>query len=627
MTLVSARNLHKAFGDQVILRDTSFMVRRGDHIALVGRNGVGKTTLLDLIAGLASPDAGEVVRAGQCVVDYMAQEKAADPTLTLREFVTLARPRLAAVRDELSAMERHLHDHPGDMAAVRRMGDLQTEFERLGGFSFDSEMAAVVTGLGFSESRLDEPLSSFSGGERNRAALARVLLGEGSLLLLDEPTNHLDIEGTEWLEEYLRNVDKACILVSHDRAFLDAVAGEVWELEDGRLERYQGGFQRYLAEREHRRQVHEHRYRHQQQEIARIEEFIRRNIAGQKTRQAQSRLKLLSRIERLPPPRRDDGSLQIDLQSAGRSFAHVLAVKGVTLAYGDRTILEDVDFDLYRGDRMGLVGRNGCGKSTLLRSLIGELEPVCGSIRLGNRVTVGYFDQELSDLPTEGTMLQALWEVDPAAEVEVIRSRAARFGFVGEDVLKSVRALSGGEKTKLCLARLVSRPVNLLILDEPTNHLDLPAREALEQALTEYDGTLLVVSHDRFFLDRVVNRIAWIHEGRLSVYPGTWSDVRSRIVAAPAPPAGTERRDDASYRRFKEQSRLRGRRKKQLQAARERLESLEAELKRVEDELAGGIPADDWERLHQAEDRKRRLEDEILRLYEQVERLEQDADR
>lgn len=622
MTVLTAENLCKKFRDQIVLEQVSFTLRSGERIALVGKNGIGKTTLLEIITGKQSVDSGTVTRAKECRIDYIEQEKSEYLDMTVFDFVADARADLVRMRREIAQIEHYLEENPTSSAELVRLGDLQHDYERLDGFGLDAKVTAILEGLGFTRERFSERLRNFSGGERNRAGLARLLAGQGNLLLLDEPTNHLDIESTAWLEEYLGALDKTVVIVSHDRAFLSATTDQIWELTSGRLEKYHGGIERYLVERKARHEQAEHWYRHQQEEIKRIEEFIRRNMAGQKTKQAQSKLKYLGRIKRLPPPRTSDSGPSISVQSSGRSHVHVLTVQNVSLAYHDEPVLEDVDLDLYRGDKVGLIGRNGSGKSTLLKALIGELAPAAGSIRLGNNVDVAYFDQDLSDLVDDATVLDNFWTVDPLAEVGTVRSALARFGFTGEDVFKKVAALSGGEKTKLCLARLLYHPANLIIMDEPTNHLDMHSREALETALQEYDGSCLIVSHDRYFLDQVVNRIAHIRQGRVRVYEGNYSRFVEKTAVAPPAPRVKNEKQKQDFLEFKEKSRRRSRHKKAVDATRARIGASEDELSRLESELAVGERADDWEHLHKLTERVRQLENEILDLYAELERLE-----
>jgi ATP-binding cassette subfamily F protein 3 len=622
MTLLAAENISKRFFDQIILADVSFTISTDSRIGLVGKNGVGKTTLLEILAGKQEIDAGLINRAKSCRMDYVEQEKAEYLHFTLFDFVAGAREDILRMRRDITRLEKHLQDDPHDEESLMRLGALQHSFEAEGGFYYENELEVIISGLGFEESRYRDRLCDFSGGEKNRAGLARLLAGNGNLLLLDEPTNHLDIESTRWLEEYLQKLGKAFIVVSHDRAFLTATVDTVWEMNRGSVDMYAGGYERYLEGREERRRLTEHYYKHQQEEIHRIEDFIRRNIAGQKTKQAQSKLKYLSRIKRLPPPVGDGKGPMISVESSGRSFNHVLSVENVSFGYGETAVVSDVTFDIYRGDRFGLIGRNGSGKSTILKSLIGELDPVSGSVRLGNNVDVAYFDQDLSDLNEDGTVLENVWEKDPTAEVGRMRSFLARFGFIGEDALKRVDALSGGEKTKLCLARLLYRPANFVIFDEPTNHLDVYAREALENALLEFSGSCLIVSHDRYFLDRVVDRIIHISEGRVRVYDGNYSYFLERTT--PPEPArkvkAVERIQE--YEAFKERSRRRSYHKKALQSTRSKIADLERELERLEQDIRSTIPRDDWEQLQQASERKKDVENRVLELYSRLEELE-----
>ncbi|UCC43637.1 MAG: ABC-F family ATP-binding cassette domain-containing protein [Candidatus Zixiibacteriota bacterium] len=623
MTLLAAENISKKFADQVILDGVSFTVTQDDRIALVGKNGIGKTTLLEILAGKQRTDSGRINLSRKCHIDYVEQEKTEFLDLSLFEFVADARHDLLSMRTRIMELEEALEHDPHDNTSLSRLGELQLRFEQEGGFDFENEISIILQGLGFESERYSERMRNFSGGEKNRAGLARILAGKGSLLLLDEPTNHLDIESTVWLEEYLVKLGKACLIVSHDRAFLSAAVSEVWELADGKLDTYAGGFEKYLRERIDRRKLAEHHYRHQQEEIKRMEEFIRRNMAGQKTKQAQSRLKYLNRLKRLEPPKKDTAGPSIAMQSSGRSWLNVLKVESVALAYGARTIIQDASFDLYRGDKVGLIGRNGSGKSTLLKALIGELEPVEGSIALGNNVEVAYFDQELSDLNENSPVLDSFWRVDPSAEVGKMRSFLGRFGFTGDDVLKSVAALSGGEKTKLCLASLLYHPANLVIMDEPTNHLDMNAREALETALLEYDGSCLVVSHDRYFLQRVADRIISLENGQACVFEGRYDEFKERTLAEQPPPEAKDPQARKAYLEFREQSRERARHQRRIQLTKQKITEMENELERLEADLAHGIPRDNWEELQAASEKKKAAEASILKLYARLEELEQ----
>ncbi|MEW6412472.1 MAG: ABC-F family ATP-binding cassette domain-containing protein [Candidatus Zixiibacteriota bacterium] len=623
MTLLAAEKLSKRFNDQVIFDDVSFTVKTGDRIGLVGKNGSGKTTLFDLLVGYQQCDSGTINKSRRCLIDYAEQDKTELLQHSLFDYVASARQDLLDLRRKIAHLEEHLASRPSDQSTLAELGHLQNRYEHEGGFGFENEIKTILLGLSFPVERHKDLLVNFSGGEKNRAGLARILAGKGNLLLLDEPTNHLDIESTLWLEDYLTKTDKAYIVVSHDRAFLQNTVQAVWEIQSAKIDTYVGTFEKYLSERAERRRLHEHRYRHQQEEILRLEDYVRRNMAGQKTKQAQSKLKYLQRIKRLPPPKTDGRGPTIRVQSSGRSYAHVLAVDDVAVGYGDTTVVTNVSFDLYRGDRVGLIGANGSGKTTLLKTLIGELGPIQGDIKLGNNVDVAYFDQELTDLDPDRTVLENLWEVDPTAEMGTIRSFLGRFGFTGDDSLKKVAMLSGGEKTKLSLARLLYHPANFIIFDEPTNHLDIVSREVLEEALGAYDGSLLIVSHDRYFLDKVVNKIIYVRNGSISIYSGNYSFFREKTerMAAEAAP-DRKPKSKQSYFEFKEKSRQRSRLKKDIQSTRSKIADLEKEVAALTEAIDHGIPRSDWEKLAESTERKNALEDEILRLYHKLDELE-----
>lgn len=625
MSLLAGESLSKAFNDQVILDDVSFTIRVDDRIGLVGRNGIGKTTLFELLAGKAELDGGSITRAKSCRIEYIEQEQTDYYDSSLFDFVAAARPELHEMRRRIGDIETQLSYSPDDEKALEDLGALQQVFEVEGGFGFEDEIKRILLGLGFASDRFSDPLRHFSGGEKNRAALARVLAGKGTLLLLDEPTNHLDIDSTIWLENYLSGLDKAYIIVSHDRSFLTSTVKTVWEMSFGKIDTYSGGFEKYLVDRDERRRLHEHRYRHQQEEIKRLEDYVRRNMAGQKSKQAKSKLKHLGRIKRIAKPKEEVGGASINVKLSGRSFEHVLSLDSVSLGYNGQPVVRNVNFDIYRGDKVALIGRNGSGKSTILKALIGEIEPQDGEIRLGNNVDVAYFDQELSDLEDSQTVIDSLWEKDTGAEAGTIRSALGRFGFSGEDSFKRVSTLSGGEKTKLSLARLLYHPANFIIFDEPTNHLDIDSREALEDALRSFDGSFLIVSHDRHFLDAVVGRTLWLHDGMVRSFDGNYSYFREKLEeqGAERPQSQKPEKDKSEYHSFKERSKARARLKKQIESTREQLRQHEAELSKLIEDIDTGIPRNDWEKLQDATNRKNQVEDEILNLYATLEELEQ----
>lgn len=623
MTLLSAEKLSKKFNDQIIFENSSFTLQSNERIGLVGKNGSGKTTLFDILTGRQMPDAGTVNKSKACKIDYAEQEKDDYLDLTLFDYVASARQDLLDMRFKITQLEEQLVRTPNDKKAVEQLGDLHAKYEHEGGFLFETEIKTILAGLAFESDRFQDRIANFSGGEKNRASLARVLAGNGNLLLLDEPTNHLDIESTKWLEEYLGKTEKAFIVVSHDRKFLENTVNKVWEILNGRIDFYVGNFEKYLTERAERKRLHEHKYKHQQERIAQLEDFVRRNMAGQKTKQAQSKLKYLARIKRLPPPESDGSGPTIRMESSGRSYAHILEAKDMTVGYGDTEIVSDISFDIYRGDKVGVIGSNGSGKSTLLKTLIGELSPITGDLQLGNNVTVAYFDQELSDLDMEKSVLENIWELDPMVEVGVMRSFLGRFGFTGEDALKIVSTLSGGEKTKLSLARLLYHPANFIIFDEPTNHLDLSSREALEEALNSYEGSCLIVSHDRYFLDKVATKIFHVRNACLSIYEGNYSyfEEKQQKYVEQQPVYKKESKSKQSYLEFKEKSKKASKLKKEILSTESKIKDHEKQLEEVVDQINNKIPKNDWEKLEEATNLKSELENSILDLYEKLEEL------
>lgn len=622
MSLLSVENLSKKYNKQILFDNLSFTILPGDKIGLVGKNGSGKTTLFDIISKLNEADSGIVNQSRQCLINYTEQEKLEYLDFTLFEYIASARDDLLLMRKKIVELEEELSRTPDDPRALEQLGQHQIEYEHAGGFNFETEIKTILTGLGFEDHRYTDRMANFSGGEKNRAALAKILAGNGNLLLLDEPTNHLDIVSTQWLEEYLAKTDKSFIVVSHDRMFLNNTVNKVWEIIGGKVEFYVGTFEKYLFERSERKRLHAHHYRHQQDRIKQLEDFIRRHMAGQKTKQAQSKQKYLNRLKKIPPPKSDGSGPMIEVKSSGRSYAHVLEVANVTTGYGDTPVVYDLKFDIYRGDKIGLIGENGSGKSTILKSLIGELDPIEGEIRIGNNVDVSYFDQELSDLNMDNTVLENLWEIDPNVEVGVIRSFLGRFGFSGDDAIKKVSTLSGGEKTKLSLARLLYFPSNLIIFDEPTNHLDIVSREALEQALNNYDGSLLIVSHDRYFLDKVVDKIFYLKNGRIQIFNGNYSYFKEKILDYQPTIVTKDTKSKQSYMEFKEKSKQRTKLKKEIEKTKETIAELEKEVIALAEALNGQIPADDWEQLQKITEKKHQTEEEILELYLKLEELE-----
>ena len=515
--LVRFNDVSKSFGPFQVLRNVTFDLRSGQKTGLIGPNGSGKTTLLGLIESPDDAQSGTVARTSGLRIGHLEQI----PNLGTRTvFEAGVEPfaKLEQTERRIAELEDSITRRPDDVEMLNEYSELQHEFEFRGGYSFRARTEAALFGVGFSRQHLDRPVQSLSGGERNRLALARLLLADVDLLLLDEPTNHLDIRAIEWLEHFLRDTDKALIVVSHDRFFLDRVVNQILELDQGRVSNYPGNYSAYLVQRQERHAVAEKQWQRQQEWIERTEGFIRKNLAGQKTRQAQSRRNQLDRLERVERPAGNNPEVRFRFSTSVRTGRHVVTTHDLAIGYPGVRVADNLNLSVERGERWAFLGPNGSGKTTLLRSCIGRLPPVAGDLIWDERVEVGYYDQHLQDLDGSATVFEELRGVDSRATDGDLRSFLAQFLFRGEDVFKSVGSLSGGEKSRLTLAKIIYEAPPLLALDEPTNHLDIPAREALEEALLEYPGTILFVTHDRRLVERIATHILYIGDGGVRTF-------------------------------------------------------------------------------------------------------------
>ena len=520
-------DVFKSYGVQDVLRGTSLQINPGEHVGLVGRNGAGKSTIFRLVRAEESPDKGEVVKARGMRLGLLDQHVHFEPGSTVHESALAAFGHLQQIEHEMHELEHAMAEAGADLEKIlERYSDLQQQFEHEGGFEYAAKAEAILLGLGFDKETWTLGTSMLSGGQQNRLGLARLLLAAPDVLLLDEPTNHLDVHAVEWLEEFLQSYQSAYVIISHDRYFLDQACRRIVELENGKASSYTGNYSDYLIEREERREAQQRAYDNQQQLIAKTEEFIRRNIAGQKTKQAKSRRKMLEKLERIDAVRSEQSSGDFRLQAIERTGNHVLTVTDLVIGYPDKTLAGKISFILRRGECLGIIGPNGSGKTTFLRTILNKLEPLAGGVRWGTKVQIGYYAQQLEDLDDRNEIIMELRRVAPSsATAGELRSFLAKFLFTGDDVYKHVRDLSGGEKGRLALAKLIYSRVNVLVLDEPTNHLDIPSREALEEALSAYEGTIVTISHDRYFLDRVATQILSLDGmGHAEHYDGDYTE-------------------------------------------------------------------------------------------------------
>ena len=613
MTLLRASNITKTFAGVPVLQDVSWQIEAGRKIGLVGANGSGKSTLLNLLSGVVSADRGTIEMARQVRFGYLTQEMTAEGDRTLYDEVCEAFRPLLDMQAEMTCLETRMAQQQASDADMQRYGTLMEAFSARQGYAIRARVEATLSGLGFRPEALQTPVRHLSGGQKNIAALAHVLLQEPDLLLLDEPSNHLDVQATEWLEGVLRDYPGTVVVVSHDRYFLDRTVDEIVELEQHSLQRYAGNYSAYVAAKALRRDQQRKAYEQQQAEIERHEEFIRRNMAGQKTRQAQSRQKMLARLERLAKPGSDGRRLNVQFTASRRENHEVLVCRNLQKRYGDRAVLRRLSFTVYRGEKVGLTGPNGAGKSTLLRLLMGQEAPDEGTLRTGSNIAVAYYDQELAGLQARNTVLDEVWQMAPDWTQGEMRSHLGRFLFSGDEALQSIGSLSGGQKSRVALAKLMLAKANLLVLDEPTNHLDIPACEVLEQALADYPGTLLIVSHDRYFLDRVIDRLLVLHDGACASHAGNYSAYQASLTAPPPAPVAKSRK------KAPPPPRRRGVKRRTPGSIEREIAQVEAEIAALQAELESRHDPSDWQQLADLSSRQEDASERLQQLLEEWE--------
>ncbi len=534
LSILTVSSLSKTYITDEIFANVSFQIQEREHVALVGVNGAGKSTVLRIIAGIEYPNSGEVVSAAGLRVTYLPQEARFTSDNTLREEARLAFAPVLEMQERMREIERRMADADADLDKLMEEYDrIGVRFEAAGGYDVEHRTDEVLQGLGFSQDQFDDPVARLSGGQKTRVALAKALLADPDLLLLDEPTNHLDLEMLEWLEDFLRRWTGACLIVSHDRYFLDRVTTRTLDLSFGRLEDYPAPYAKYLPMRAEREARRFKEYQEQQEFIARQEEFIRKYGAGQRYREARGRQKKLDRLERIDRPQEHD-HMHLRLGTNLRSGRNVLTSSRLEIGYrdpnGPAVLIRTPELTIERGDRIGLLGPNGAGKTTLIKTLVGALPVLKGDYNLGTNVKPGYYAQSHEQLRGKGngTPLSLILNTQSMSE-EYARTWLGRFLFSGDDVYKHISDLSGGERSRLALAILLLEQANFLILDEPTNHLDIQARETLEQMLNDFDGTILFVSHDRYFMDRIATKLWIVEDGGITFSLGNYTDYQRHL--------------------------------------------------------------------------------------------------
>ena len=607
---VSLHDVTKSFGSEVIFSGVTAKIEDHDRIGLVGPNGTGKTTLLRVICGELEPDdgPGEIARGSDLSIGYQKQNCGLTFEGTIWQ-------EMQSVFADVYALERRMKELQGQMVA----GDspaLAEEYRRTedaflarDGYQIEVKIKTVLTGMGFAEHGFDKCVDKLSGGEQTRLAIAKLLLEAPSLLILDEPTNHLDFATLNWLEDYLSGYKGALLVVSHDRYFLDKLCNKIWELEDAVLWEYKGNYTAYTKQREEQDARQKKLYEQQQAERAKLEDYVARNLVrASTTKMAQSRQKMLERLEPVGKPRRRLKPPKIRLEFETEPVKDVLTVENLTITVGsgekERVLLSGAEFNIQRGDKVAIIGPNGSGKTTLLRTLLSAQPPVTGRISWGRGVKRSYYDQGSDHLDQSLTVMDTMWKAYPRMYETPLRTALGAMGLTGEDAYRLVGQLSGGERARLKLAMICLAGSNVLVLDEPTNHLDLPSKEVLQQALSEYEGTLIIVSHDRYLLDRVPNRIFAIENGKLTQYKGGYGDyLKARAEQGSEKSAPTHTKTDSEqkkqYNRGKEQRREDARRRKEYAEAEALIHTLEEELEAAKAEMSLDSVQNDYQRLQE----------------------------
>ena len=631
MIILSAQHIAKSFGVNAVLRDVSLTVQQGDRIGLVGVNGCGKSTLMRILAGLDAQDGGEISLVRGLRVGYLAQQNMVTSGETVWN-------ELQKVYEQVFAMEKKLRELEDEMAHAhtdaQRFAQLSADYDRLtqrfeeaDGYSWKSMVSGVLNGLGFKPAQYDQCVDSLSGGEQTRLCLARLLLQKPDLLLLDEPTNHLDMETLQWLENYLAAYKGSVLVISHDRYFLDHVCTGIAEILMGSSEQYNGNYTRYIAQRQERFESRMRAYEIQQKEIERQQAIIARDRMFNREksiRAAESREKVLDRMEKLEKPV-DERAIRFSFEARRRTGEDVLQLTEISKSFGEKHLFHDLTLRVRAGDRVALIGPNGVGKSTLIKIIVGEEQPDTGFIRYGSNVDIGYYDQHQSTLHADKTALDEIWDRFPQMEQSNVRGALGMFLFTGDDVFKPIHTLSGGEKGRVALTALMLRKDNLLLLDEPTNHLDMDSREVLEDALTDFGGTIITVSHDRYFINRIANRIIEMQPDGVTEYIGNYDDYierKNRPVAVEAEAGKTKTELEKEKRREKLSRQALRQLKIRAQEAEKAVGVKEAEIAELEAQMADPSLYSDAQKSADVQRAYQKAQQALQTLYEQWEAAE-----
>jgi len=619
--MIRLENLSKSFPDGDLFSNVNIFLKHGMRAGLVGPNGSGKTTLLRIMLGKDSPDSGNVQVDKSTTIGYLAQDIVAGTGRSILEEVLAAYPEVRDLEGKILALSEAISNDHNNMELVNQLGEAQNRFEALGGWNLEDKAKKILSGLGFADEKFTEPMDVFSGGWRMRVALASILLQEPDILFLDEPTNHLDLEATIWLESFLADWKGGMVMISHDRVFLDQSVNHILEIDLKKITLFHGNYTKYTEEKELRMEQHRNAYRNQQKQIKDTERFIERfRYKNTKSTQVQSRVKMLDKLEKIEAPTEQNHAMNLRLPQPSRPPLNVASCRNVTKHYGEIEVFNDMDLVVERGQKIGLVGHNGAGKSTLLKLLAGEEPVTSGAVRIGSSVDSAYYAQhQLEILDPNDTVFESIQKVSPGWGENEMRTYLGSFMFSGDEIEKYVKVLSGGEKARVALARMLVKPSHLLLLDEPTNHLDMVTRNVVERALTQFSGSIVCISHDRHFLNNVTNLTCEVGGGGIRLFEGNYEYYEWK------------KQEEKQTKSVKPKVKIKSKRKsdyKERKKARNRLSWIEKRFTTIENELESQRsisqdPAngDDYELLQKAMETMTNLESEYLELMEEQENL------
>lgn len=628
--ILALNNVSKAFGTDVILKNISFHIEEKEKVAIVGVNGAGKSTLFKIITGELSLDSGEVIMPKSATMGYFSQSLEIDSSKTIYgELLTVFEP-IMLMEQQLRDMEAQMSHKSGDELEnlMTRYSELSHKMEEMDGYSYQSRLRGVIKGLGFSEEESSQTINELSGGQKTRVALGKILLKAPDVLLLDEPTNHLDIDSLRWLEDFLRSYKGAVVIISHDRYFLDKVVGKVIEIENKKAKEYFGNYSYYAEKKIIDREIEYHRYINQQKEIKHQEEVIKklREFNREKSiKRAESREKMLDKIERVDAPENLPDKMRLEIKPIKESGNDVLSVDNVSMAFDGIPLFNNISFDIKKGEKTALIGPNGIGKTTLFKIILSRLEAKSGSVKLGSNVVIGYYDQEQSDLNLNKTIFDEISDSYPDLTITQIRNVLAAFVFTGDDVFKTIGSLSGGEKGRVALAKIMLSNANFLILDEPTNHLDINSKEILEQAIQGYTGTVLYISHDRYFINSTASKIVELNKDKATIYLGNYDYYTEKLkeneIVKTEEVKSVETETKLDWKKQKEIQAQQRKKDNQIKKIENEIEETENKIEELDNLLATEEVYTNSMRSREIYEEKEILEEKLMELYEEFEEI------